>query len=127
MITAATIANTLIVRYCLLRTAMAPSKINEATSCSALVPRSCESTSRASHAANSTAMMPANKTTGQNCMGTLSLLHSRRPTPTSGGQSVRDGRQPCGARLLRKTTHGDASRAALEVYHFAPNAMYGLG
>src|SRR5206468_686636 len=63
-------------------------------------------------------MMPANKTTGQNCMGTLSLLHSRRPTPASGGQSVRDGRQPYGARLLRWTTHGDASRAAIRVYHF---------
>src|SRR6266849_6351979 len=92
---------------------MAPSKINPATSCIALVPRSWEITSRASHAANNTAMMPANKTTGQHCMGTLSLLHSRRPTPASGGQSVRDGRQPYGARLLRWTTHGDASRAAI--------------
>src|SRR5712692_6392036 len=107
---------------------MAPSKINPATSCIALVPRSWEITSRASHAANNTAMMPANKTTGQNCMGTLSLLHSRRPTARqSGGQSVRDGRQPYGARLLRWTTHGDASRAAIRVYHFAPCAMYGLG
>ena len=29
-----------------------------------------------------------------------------------GGQIVRDGRRPCGARLFRKTTHGDASHAA---------------
>ena len=45
-------------------------------------------------------------TTGQNCMETLVLLHSRRPAQLRAGQSVRDGRRPCGARLWRKTTHG---------------------
>src|ERR1700694_847357 len=63
-------------------------------------------------------MIPASNTTGQNCMGTLVLLHSRRPTQHRADQSVRDGRRPCGARLWRKTTHGDASHAAGGGYQF---------
>ena len=119
MMTAAATASTAMVRYCRFRNAIAPSKIRLATSCIALVPRSWESTSRASQAANRIAMIPASNTTGQNCIGTLVLLHSRRPTPHRAGQSVRDGRRPCGARLWRKTTHGDASHAAASVYHLS--------
>src|ERR1051325_2670228 len=80
---------------------MAPSKIRPATSCMLLVPLSWERTLLASHNAKAIAIMPASNTTHQKSMGTsMFLLHSRRPTHAGGGQNVRDGRRPCGARLL---------------------------
>ena len=70
MIRAATSASSEMVRYWRFRKAIAPSKIRAATSCIAFVPVSCERTSRASHAANRTATIPASNTTGQNSIGT---------------------------------------------------------
>ena len=70
MIRAATSASSEMVRYWRFRKAIAPSKIRAATSCIAFVPVSCERTSRASQAANRTAIIPASNTTGQNSIGT---------------------------------------------------------
>src|SRR5215207_9543124 len=117
MMMAASTAKIAIVRYCRFKKAIAPSKMRPATSCIALVPRSCESTSRASHKAKTIAMNPASRTTHHKCIGTQFLpLASRQVRFHSGGQNLRDGRRRAERGSWRKTTHGDASHAATRFY-----------